>query len=126
MLDPSRHTSVFGPDGTLAIRADCNTVSGAYTRSGGQLRLQLGCPPDSQADQFTADLSQVRQYTLVSGDPVATPGKMMVMGPGGYHSGDDARLGLPLLAWFAIVSVGLVPLICHFQGASRHANCARR
>ena len=42
--------------------------------------------------------------------PVATPANMMVMGPGGYRFGDYARLGLPVLAWFFVVSVGVVPL----------------
>ena len=46
--------------------------------------------------------------------PVATPGNMMVMGPGGYQFGDYARLGLPLLIWFGVVAVGLVPLIWRF------------
>jgi di/tricarboxylate transporter len=45
--------------------------------------------------------------------PVATPANMMVMGPGGYRFGDYARLGLPVLAWFFVVSVGIVPLIWH-------------
>jgi di/tricarboxylate transporter len=43
--------------------------------------------------------------------PVATPANMMVLGPGGYRFGDYAKLGLPLLAWFFVVSVGIVPLI---------------
>jgi di/tricarboxylate transporter len=43
--------------------------------------------------------------------PVATPANMMVMGPGGYRFGDYAKLGLPLLAWFLVVSVGIVPLV---------------
>ena len=42
--------------------------------------------------------------------PVATPAKMMVLGPGGYRFGDHARLGLPVMAWFFVVSVGIVPL----------------
>jgi di/tricarboxylate transporter len=46
--------------------------------------------------------------------PVATPGNMMVMGPGGYHFGDYAKLGLPLLVWFGVVAVGLVPLVWRF------------
>ena len=46
--------------------------------------------------------------------PVATPGNMMVMGPGGYRFSDYARLGLPMLVWFAVVAVGLVPIIWHF------------
>jgi di/tricarboxylate transporter len=43
--------------------------------------------------------------------PVATPANMMVMGPGGYRFGDYAKLGLPLMAWYFVVAVGLVPLI---------------
>ena len=46
--------------------------------------------------------------------PVATPANLMVMGPGGYRFGDYAKLGLPLLAWYFVVSVGLVPLFWPF------------
>jgi di/tricarboxylate transporter len=46
--------------------------------------------------------------------PVATPANMMVMGPGGYRFGDYARLGVPVLLWFFVVSVGIVPLIWPF------------
>jgi di/tricarboxylate transporter len=43
--------------------------------------------------------------------PIATPANMMVMGPGGYRFGDYAKLGLPVMAWFFVVAVGIVPLI---------------
>jgi di/tricarboxylate transporter len=43
--------------------------------------------------------------------PVATPANMMVMGPGGYRFGDYAKLGLPLLFWYFVVAIGIVPLI---------------
>jgi di/tricarboxylate transporter len=46
--------------------------------------------------------------------PIATPTNLMVMGPGGYVFGDDWKLGLPLLIWFFVVSVFLVPLIWQF------------
>jgi di/tricarboxylate transporter len=46
--------------------------------------------------------------------PIATPTNLMVMGPGGYAFGDYWKLGLPLLIWFFLVSVFLVPLIWHF------------
>jgi di/tricarboxylate transporter len=45
--------------------------------------------------------------------PVATPANLMVMAPGGYRFGDYAKLGLPMLAWFFVVAVGIVPLIWH-------------
>jgi di/tricarboxylate transporter len=42
--------------------------------------------------------------------PVATPANMMVMGPGGYRFGDYAKLGLPVLAWFFVIAIVVVPL----------------
>ena len=46
--------------------------------------------------------------------PVATPGNMMVMGPGGYQFGDYWKLGLPLLVWFMVIALVWVPLIWRF------------
>jgi di/tricarboxylate transporter len=46
--------------------------------------------------------------------PIATPTNLMVMGPGGYAFSDYWKLGLPLMVWFFVVSVGLVPLIWPF------------
>ena len=46
--------------------------------------------------------------------PVATPANLMVMGPGGYRFGDYAKLGLPLLAWYFVIGVGLVPVFWKF------------
>jgi di/tricarboxylate transporter len=39
---------------------------------------------------------------------------MMVMEPGGYRFGDYWKLGLPLLCWYAVISIGFVPLIWSF------------
>jgi di/tricarboxylate transporter len=46
--------------------------------------------------------------------PVATPVNMMVMEPGGYRFGDYAKLGLPVMAWFFVVAVLVVPLYWRF------------
>ena len=46
--------------------------------------------------------------------PIATPTNLMVMGPGGYAFSDYWKLGLPLLIWFFVVSVFLVPLVWQF------------
>jgi di/tricarboxylate transporter len=43
--------------------------------------------------------------------PVATPANMMVMGPGGYRFGDYWRLGLPVMAWFLVVALVVIPRI---------------
>jgi di/tricarboxylate transporter len=46
--------------------------------------------------------------------PVATPANLMVMEPGGYRFSDYWRLGLPLLALYALVAIGLVPVFWRF------------
>jgi len=46
--------------------------------------------------------------------PVATPTNLMVMEPGGYRFGDYWKFGLPMLIWFFVVAVFLVPLIWRF------------
>jgi di/tricarboxylate transporter len=38
----------------------------------------------------------------------------MVMEPGGYRFGDYWKLGLPLLALYALVGIGLVPVFWRF------------
>ncbi len=46
--------------------------------------------------------------------PVATPTNLMVMEPGDYRFGDYWKFGLPMMIWFFIVAVGLVPVIWPF------------
>jgi di/tricarboxylate transporter len=46
--------------------------------------------------------------------PVATPTNLMVMEPGGYRFVDYWKFGLPMMIWFFIVAVGLVPVIWPF------------
>lgn len=46
--------------------------------------------------------------------PVATPTNLMVMEPGGYRFGDYWKLGLPMMIWFFVVAVGLVPYVWPF------------
>ena len=49
--------------------------------------------------------------------PVATPTNLMVMEPGAYKFTDYWKLGLPMLIWFFIIAVFLVPLIWPFASA---------
>ncbi len=42
--------------------------------------------------------------------PIATPGNMMVMEPGGYKFGDYVKLGLPVMAVYLLVAVFVVPI----------------
>jgi di/tricarboxylate transporter len=46
--------------------------------------------------------------------PIATPGNMMIMGPGGYRFGDYWRLGLPVLLLWMAVAVAVIPLVWRF------------
>ncbi len=46
--------------------------------------------------------------------PVATPVNLIIMGPGGYRFGDYWKLGLPILLWFFVVAVLLVPVYWSF------------
>jgi di/tricarboxylate transporter len=46
--------------------------------------------------------------------PVATPVNLMVLGPGGYQFGEYWKFGLPMLLWWLVVAVFIVPLYWHF------------
>jgi di/tricarboxylate transporter len=46
--------------------------------------------------------------------PVSTPVNLMVMGPGGYSFGDYWKFGLPILLWWLVVAVVVVPLYWRF------------
>lgn len=46
--------------------------------------------------------------------PVASSANLMVQGPAGYRFGDYWRLGVPLLLWFLVVGVFLVPVLWPF------------
>ena len=46
--------------------------------------------------------------------PIATPANLMVMEPAGYRFGDYWKLGLPLLIWFFVIAVFIVPMIWSF------------
>lgn len=46
--------------------------------------------------------------------PVATPGNTMIMTPGGYRFGDYWRLGLPIMVWWFLVAIVVIPLVWRF------------
>ncbi len=76
--DPENYTLTFFADGTLGIKADCNSGSGSYTVSGNQIEfgpmaLTLAmCPPDSLVDQFIRLLGQVDTFGMLDGRLVFT------------------------------------------------------
>jgi heat shock protein HslJ len=77
VADPTRYQIVFNDDGTANIKADCNSVMATYTTDDSDgMTITLGpstlvaCPPDSQVDQFLAELGAVGAYSFVDGDLV--------------------------------------------------------
>lgn len=76
--DPENYTLTFFEDGTLGIKADCNSGSGSYTVSGNQIEfgpmaLTLAmCPPESLVDQFMRLLGQVDSFGMLDGKLVFT------------------------------------------------------
>jgi di/tricarboxylate transporter len=73
----------------------------------------------SAANQMSISVRPVLMTVAVAAaasflTPIATPVNMMVQGPSGLRFGDYWKLGLPLLLWFFVVSIGLIPLIWRF------------
>ena len=68
--DPTAYNIIFLPDGSLSVKADCNSASGAYTLSGSSLSIRLGpttlamCPPESLSEEYLQDLSSVASYKI--------------------------------------------------------------
>ncbi len=58
IAEPYKYSVAFAPDGSLAITADCNKASGAYTYNGPQVTIQVqtvtqaACPEGSLSEQF--------------------------------------------------------------------------
>jgi heat shock protein HslJ len=69
-IEPGRYTVQFVPDGTVAIRADCNWVIGTWTGGNGVLDITVtqttvaACPADSMEEPFVQALDVATAYTL--------------------------------------------------------------
>ncbi|HTP08132.1 MAG TPA: META domain-containing protein, partial [Anaerolineae bacterium] len=70
---PANYTIEFLATGQVAVKADCNNVSGAYTADASNLTIALGpstmaaCPPGSLDSEYLKELGEVAKY-LVQGD----------------------------------------------------------
>jgi heat shock protein HslJ len=71
--DPQNYTITFNTDGSVDIKADCNTVNGTYEMKGSDLTITLGastlmaCGEASQDVSYLAALSKVSSYAVVDG-----------------------------------------------------------
>jgi arginine/lysine/histidine transporter system substrate-binding protein len=89
--NPDDYTLTFSTaDGTVQIKADCNTAQGTFTTDGSRMTITVGpmtmvaCPPGSLSDQFIAGLGGVAGY-LFSGEQLilewkADAGQMLFSG----------------------------------------------
>ncbi|NIK61543.1 SLC13 family permease [Kribbella shirazensis] len=46
--------------------------------------------------------------------PISTPANMMIMSPAGYRFGDYWKLGLPVMAWWLLTALIIIPLVWSF------------
>ncbi|MGR9087003.1 MAG: META domain-containing protein [Gammaproteobacteria bacterium] len=71
--NPERYTILFGENGRIQVRFDCNRGGGDYQLSRGRIAFgpmratRMGCPPDSQGAVFMRDLQRVVSYFVENG-----------------------------------------------------------
>ena len=58
--------------------------------------------------------------------PISTPGNMMIMSPGGYRFGDYWKLGLPIMVWWFVVAMVVVPARLDLDAESRKGTVKSR
>lgn len=70
IVDPTRYTLQFQPDGQLLAKFDCNHGSGQYTANDGVLTVSamattlILCPDDSQTTPFQILLDSATSYEI--------------------------------------------------------------
>jgi len=71
--NPEQYTATFGTDGTVSVKADCNSASGTYKASSPSLTIALGptstaqCAPGSLSAVFLAALPKASTYAVAGG-----------------------------------------------------------
>ena len=71
--DRAKYTIVFGSDGRVSARIDCNRGTGSWKSSGSQLEFgplaltRAACPPGSLHDRIAKDWQFVRSYVIRNG-----------------------------------------------------------
>ena len=76
IANPAQYEVVYGADGTLRVKADCNNASGTYTYNGGMVgsvRVTMGpttmaaCGADSRSQELLSSLSAAQDYRVPPG-----------------------------------------------------------
>ena len=74
--DPNTYHIEFTPQGTVAVRADCNRAAGTYTTEDRRVTITLGpstlaaCPPGSLGNEYVRQLGTVSSYLFHGGNLV--------------------------------------------------------
>ena len=74
--DPGAYHLEFTPQGTVAVRADCNRAAGTYTKEAERLAITLGpstlaaCPPGSLGSEYVRQLGMVTSHLFHEGNLV--------------------------------------------------------
>jgi len=85
VANPAQYQVVYGVNGDLQVKADCNNVTGTYTYEGGMVggvRTKLGamtlaeCGPDSRSQELIGSLAAAQDFRVQPG-------------------GDELRLNMP-------------------------------
>jgi di/tricarboxylate transporter len=111
----------IGHLGPLALLAGLFLVTALLTQFMANTAAALVMLPPAVAAAIQLDVSPMAYILTVAIaaqaaflTPVGTPNNLMVMGPGGYKFGNYWKLGLPLLIWWFIATVLIVPLFWKF------------
>jgi heat shock protein HslJ len=70
---PNNYTADFKADGTVHVRADCNTGNGTYIADGSSIKVEVlamtraACPPSSLSDEFVRALNEAVLYQIEGG-----------------------------------------------------------
>lgn len=114
--------ALVGWAGPLAVLAGLFVVTAALTQVMSNTAAALVMLPIAAASGPEMGVSAMPMIIAVTVGahaalltPVATPVNLMVVGPGGYNFGDYWKYGLPVLLWWLIVCVAIVPLWWRFD-----------
>jgi len=111
----------IGHMGPLVLLAGVFLVTAVLTQFMANTAAALVMLPPAVAAAAQLDVSPMPFILVVAVasqgaflTPVGTPNNLMVMGPGGYSFTDYWKLGLPVLLWWFVATMIIVPLYWRF------------
>lgn len=117
--------AAVGAAGPLAVLAGLFVVTAALTQVMSNTAAALVMLPIAAAagpEMGVSPMPMIIAVTVAAHaallTPVATPVNLMVVGPGGYAFGDYWKFGLPILIWWLVVCVLIVPLWWRFDAVA--------